>query len=160
MYGIRRLLVGAFIFLSVFEQINCHFFAMRFFKQLIPYKRFSNATILKTEAASITSCNLKCINIKPCISTLFISNKKKCILLKSFFQEISDFGETKEHEKATKIIETRLLVSDSYLKLLSTIKTQPCSAVGLDSAKVIKPITHCYSCFSFHTLWKGSKTFP
>ncbi len=89
------------------QQTSCHSFTMRLFRKLIPSKRISNITVGKTEAASVIGCNLKCLNKKPCISTLFTISKKKCVLLKSFFNDIKDFGETTENDKSVKVIESR-----------------------------------------------------
>ncbi len=100
-------LVWACCFLS---QISCHSFTMKLFRKLIPSKRISNITVGKTEAASVIGCNLKCINKKPCISTLFTISKKKCVLLKSFFNDIKEFDEITENDKSVKLIESRLKV--------------------------------------------------
>ncbi len=111
------MLCGKFIYLALvcvcsLRPINGHFFSMRFFLQLIPQKRISNVTVGKTEAASVTVCNLKCINQKPCLSTLFTLSKKRCVLLKSFFEEVKEFGVTTEKNKSTKVIESRSKVGD------------------------------------------------
>ncbi len=106
-----KLLIFAIFSLSAFSVINCDFFSLKFFRQLVPHKRISNETIEKTEAPSLTTCNLKCINRKPCRSTLFTITKNSCVLLKSFFKDGQEFGETTEHDKSAKIIESRLMVN-------------------------------------------------
>ncbi len=103
-----------------FLQTSCHLFHMKFFRQLIPSKRVSNITVWKTEAASVINCNLKCQNKKPCISTLFTISKNKCVLLKSFFNDIKDFGETTENDKTVKVIESRSQVSLKIIHLTTT----------------------------------------
>ncbi len=99
------------VFVCFLPLLSCHFFSMKFFRELIPSKRVSDITVGKTEAASVTGCNLKCINKKPCISTLFTIGKNKCVLLKSFFDKIKEFAETAENNNAVKVIESRSQVS-------------------------------------------------
>ncbi len=95
------------VFVCFLPLLSCHFFSMKFFRELIPSKRVSDITVGKTEAPSVINCNLKCLNKKPCISTLFTIGKNKCVLLKSFFNEIKEFTETAKNNNAVKVIESR-----------------------------------------------------
>lgn len=110
------------VYICFLPLLSCHFFSMKFFRALIPSKRISDITIGNTEAASATGCNLKCINKKPCISTLFTISKNKCVLLKSFFDEIKEFAETAENNNAVKVIESRLQVSLAVIKVRNNMK--------------------------------------
>ena len=104
------------IFVCFVPLLSCHLFSMKFFRELIPSKRVSGITVGKTEAPSVINCNLKCLNKKPCISTLFTISKKKCVLLKSFFNEIKEFAETAKNNNAVKVIESRSQVIFTVIK--------------------------------------------
>ncbi len=106
-----NLIFVALVCACILPLLSCHFFHMKFFRHLIPSKRILNATVGKTEAPSVIYCNLECLNKKPCISTLFTISKNKCVLLKSFFNDIKDFGETTENDKSVKVIGSQSHVS-------------------------------------------------
>ncbi len=99
------------VFVCFVPLLSCHFFSMKFFKQLIPGKRISDIMVGKSEAPSATGCNLKCINKKTCISTLFTISNNKCVLLNSFVSGIKEYGAIPGNNYAKKVIESRSQVS-------------------------------------------------
>ncbi len=115
-----------FVFVCFLPLLSCHLFSMKFFRQLIPSNRTSNITVAKTTAGSILSCNLKCINNKPCISTLFFKGQKKCILLKSFFNGMKENPETPKNDNSTKVVESRSRVSLFLSKYDTTLLNTSC----------------------------------